>query len=105
MLKSPLPAIRVLIIVLLLCSPASIAQRGHRNPPDIFKDETTLPAAAHQGPDTKAMLQQANELKQLSDSIPGDIEKVTKGIVAKDLGERLKRIEKLAKKLRQQVQP
>jgi hypothetical protein len=87
----------------VLCAP-SFAQRGHRNPPDIFQDQTNLPAATSRGPDPKAMLELANELQQLSDSIPGEVGKVTKGTISKDLGARLKKIEKLAKKLREEVQ-
>ena len=51
----------------------------------------------------KAMQTQANELKQLSDAIPDDIRKLSQGVISKDLGERLKKIEKLAKNLREQV--
>ena len=50
------------------------------------------------------MLEQANQMKHLSDAIPGDIQKLSQGVISKDLGERLKKIEKLAKKLREQVQ-
>jgi hypothetical protein len=58
----------------------------------------------HRGPDRKVMLEQANQMKHLSDAIPGDIQKLSQGVISKDLGERLKKIEKLAKKLREQVQ-
>ena len=43
-------------------------------------------------------------MKQLSDAIPDDIQKLSQGVISKDLSERLKKIEKLAKKLREQVQ-
>jgi hypothetical protein len=93
----------LLLLAAILC-PTSVAQTGHRNPADIFKDESTQPAAAQRRPDTKAMLEQANQLKQLSDAIPDDIQKLSQGVISKDLNERLKKIEKLAKKLREQVQ-
>lgn len=96
-------ALSLLLVAATLCAP-SMAQRGHRNPPDVFQDESHLPAAALSGPDAKVMLAQANEMKQLSDAIPDDIQKLSQGIVSKDLSERLKKIEKLAKKLREQVQ-
>ena len=73
---------------------------GSANPPVVFKDENTLPAATNAKPDPKVMLQQANDLKQLSDAIPNDIQNVTKGLISKDLGERLKKIEKLAKRIK-----
>ena len=86
-----------------LCAP-SMAQRGHRNPPDIFQDQSHPPAATQRGTNPKVLLEQANQMKQLSDAIPDDIQKLSQGVIAKDLSERLKKIEKLAKKLREQVQ-
>ena len=93
----------LLVTVVLVFS--SAAQRGHRDPPAVFQDEEKLPAAAmSHGPDPKLLMQQATELQQLSDAIPGDISKLNQGIVAKDLSERLKKIQKLAKQLRAEVQ-
>jgi hypothetical protein len=97
-------ALSLLLGATLLCSVSVLAQRGHRNPPDVFKDEVALPAAAHQGPDSKAMMQDAVELKQLSDGLPEEVQRTTQGTISADLGARLKRIEKLAKKLRGEVQ-
>ncbi len=96
-------ALSLLLGATVLVAPA-LAQRGHKNPPDIFVDENHLPAATYAGPDPKLMLQQANDLKQMSDAIPADMENLGKGVISKDLGERLKKIEKLAKKLREEVQ-
>lgn len=48
---------------------------------------------------------EARELAELSSSIPAQIEQVNKGQVPKDLGDQLKRIEKLAKHLRSEVLP
>ena len=87
---------------LVLIAPLA-AQRGHGNLPDAYPDESRMPAAYGRS-DPKLMMQQANELKQLSDAIPDDIANVNKGVISKDLGERLKKIEKLAKKLHEEVQ-
>jgi hypothetical protein len=95
-------AVSVLLATVTLGAPA-MAQTGHRNPPDIFKDESTQAAPTPPAPDTKAMLEQANQMKQLSDAIPDDIQRLSQGVISKDLSERLKKIEKLAKKLREQV--
>ncbi len=97
-------ALSLLLAAMLLCAVSVLAQRGHRDAPDVFKDETNLPLAAQQGPDPKVMLQDAVELKQLSDGIPEEIQKTTHGTISADLGARLKKIEKLAKKLRGEVQ-
>jgi hypothetical protein len=87
-----------------LMEPFSGAQRGHREPPVVFTDESHLPAATYARADPKLMLQQANDLKMLSDAIPSDVENVGKGMISKDFSERLKKIEKLAKKLREEVE-
>ncbi len=47
-----------------------------------------------------ALQRDAEELAKLASAIPSDVEQTTKGILPKDLDERLKRIEKLAKHLR-----
>lgn len=44
-----------------------------------------------------------NELLQLSQSVSADINQASKGVLPKDLGEKLKRIEKLSKKLRNEL--
>jgi len=45
----------------------------------------------------------ADELATLAQSVPADIERVQSGTLPKDLLEKLKRVEKLAKKLRSQL--
>ncbi len=95
-------ALSVLLLAATLGAP-SMAQINNGNPPD-FGDKSHPPAALQRGPDWKLMQAQANDLKQLSDAIPDDIQKLSQGVISKDLSERLKKIEKLAKKLRDQVQ-
>ena len=92
----------LLLAAATFCAP-SMAQINNGSPPD-FGDKSHPPAALRRGPDRKVMLEQANQMKHLSDAIPGDIQKLSQGVISKDLGERLKKIEKLAKKLREQVQ-
>jgi len=48
---------------------------------------------------------ETQELRRLADTLPQQIDQVTKGQIPKDLGENLKRIEKLAKHLRSEVSP
>jgi hypothetical protein len=45
----------------------------------------------------------AQELSQLAAELPREIEQVNKGQLPKDLSDRLKRIEKLAKHLRAEI--
>jgi hypothetical protein len=45
----------------------------------------------------------ADELASLAESVPPEVDQATKGVLPKDLSEKLKRIEKLAKQLRSQI--
>lgn len=53
----------------------------------------------------RAVKQEAQDLSELSSSIQDDLQKLQKGMLTKDLHEKLKRLEKLAKHLRQDVEP
>jgi hypothetical protein len=55
--------------------------------------------------DTAKLKQQAYELAQLSAGVPSDLARVAHGQLPKDLADKLKRIEKLAKNLRNQLTP
>lgn len=66
--------------------PPVVVHGGHRHPPDLAK-----------------MKKQAEELAKLAQSIPPDIDKVSKGQLSKDLPSRLKRIDKLSKQLRREL--
>jgi hypothetical protein len=54
-------------------------------------------------PEFLEMQRNAKELSELARSVPSDIDQTMKGMLPKDLVNRLKRIEKLAKQLRNQV--
>jgi len=55
--------------------------------------------------DSAKLKREAEELAQLSAGIPSRVNLVAKGQLPKDLGDQLKRIEKLAKHLRSEVAP
>jgi hypothetical protein len=61
------------------------------------------PQTQKRGVDPAKLRRDAEELASLAQSIPRDVDQTTKGVLPKDLGEKLKRIEKLAKQLRGQV--
>ncbi len=90
--------------VLLLCVSLSLAaQESHRRPlpplpvPPVPVAKPTL--------DVAKLKRQANELATLAQSIPPDIEQVEKGLLPKDLNDKLKRIEKLSKQIRKELLP
>jgi hypothetical protein len=76
------------------------------NVPHLQPQEPTGPSAQ---PKTKLdpdqLQREARELLELSQSLQGDIESVNHGLHPKDTLEKLKRIQKLAKHLRQEIAP
>ncbi len=75
----------------------------HPNPADI------PPLANHHSQksslDIEKLKSDAEELAKLSRSIPSQIDLVARGQLPKDFGPQLKRIEKLAKRLRREICP
>jgi hypothetical protein len=55
--------------------------------------------------DTAALQREAKELLELSQSVQPDIESLKSGLLSKDLTDRLKRIEKISKRLRSEIAP
>ena len=74
----------------------------HRLPMD--RPEVVTPIT-HPRVDRARLERDANELARLAADIPSLIEQANKGLLPKDLSERLKRIEKLSKQLRRELIP
>jgi hypothetical protein len=55
--------------------------------------------------DSRELLQQADELLTLAQQVHVDTKQATEGLLAKDLRDKLKRIEKLSKHLREELTP
>jgi hypothetical protein len=53
----------------------------------------------HRRVDGTQLLREAKELAKLADEVPPLVEQANKGLLSKDLNDRLKRIEKLSKQL------
>jgi len=68
-----------------------------------FDKSIPPPAYKRQSADPTKLREDANELASLAQSIPPAVDQTTKGILPKDLDQKLKRIEKLAKQLRSQI--
>jgi hypothetical protein len=63
------------------------------------------PLTGTPGTDPAKLKQEADELAQLSAGVPSDLARVARGQLPKDLADKLKRIEKLARNLRNQLTP
>src|SRR5581483_5869992 len=53
--------------------------------------------------DTVRLQREAKELSDLAQSVPVDVDSVSRGMLPKDLSDKLKRIEKLSKQLRGEI--
>ena len=102
-----------LLAVSILCfASQDCGQGGRPIPPGVREadKQTNAPVEAPKetkpkGADLAKLKQEADELAKLSAGIPAQIAMVNQGQMPKDLGEQLKRIEKLAKHLRSEVLP
>lgn len=95
---------------ILLCAPAMFAQRPGApslNQADQAeaKSQRDMPPPLNQRAsiDPAKLKHDADELAALAQSVPPEVDQTAKGILPKDLSEKLKRIEKLAKQLRSQI--
>lgn len=63
------------------------------------------PVRAKRSLDLAKVQQEAEELSKLAQSIPPDLEQIRLGTLPKDVGQKLKQIEKLSKQIRGQLNP
>ncbi len=101
------------LVVFLLGMP-SLGAQSHPIPPGVRQADQTEaqtqqnippPTNARAAIDPEKLQREADELAALSASLPPDINQTAKGVLPKDLVDKLKRIEKLAKQLRSQLNP
>jgi hypothetical protein len=100
-----------LFLLLAICViPAMSGRQGRPIPPgareaDKLSNKPLEPplTPAASPPNPAKLKQEADELAQLSAGIPSDLGLVAKGQLPKDLNDKLKRIEKLAKHLRAEL--
>lgn len=93
--------------LLSICSPAQTSigrgidqaqqaeAQSERNVPPPLNPRRTI--------DLAKLRHDADELAALAQSVPPEIDQTTKGVLPKDLTEKLKRIQKLAKQLQSQI--
>ncbi len=63
------------------------------------------PATRHAHLDLARLSQDADDLARIAQTIPPDVAGIQKGLLPKDMIEKLKQIEKLSKQLRKQLSP
>jgi len=96
-------------LLLSICSPAQtsigrgIDQAEHAEAQS--ERNVPPPPVQHRTLDLARLKHDADELAALAQSVPQDVNQTTKGVLPKDLSEKLKRIQKLAKQLQSQINP
>lgn len=101
--------IAVLPFVLLLTLPC-LAQNGQPLPAGMrhaqelqVQNERPLPGPGSGQADALALRREADELANLAASVPSGVQNINKGLLEKDLIQKLKQIEKLSKRLRSEL--
>lgn len=108
-----MPARLVSLLLVLLAVPAvsqqsSIEERISQRIQDHeqkIERVITAPKLDARAARLQATNHDAEELSALSASVQSDLQQLRKGLLAKDLGEKLKKMEKLSKKLRRDMEP
>ncbi|HEX3320038.1 MAG TPA: hypothetical protein VHR84_05015 [Terriglobales bacterium] len=97
----------LLLIMTLYLSVANGQRRENwpKPPEPAMHDETTqTPQARVEHRDLSALENDARELEGLAQMVPNDVTSMKKGLMPKEAVDRLKRIEKLAKKMRSEME-
>jgi len=106
-----LRAARMVLLVSLLTVPALTQQSGMMTPQLPGRNWTLAPSVRPEPPREadlrllrlQAIHEDAQHLSALSISLQSDLQQLQKGMLTKDLADNLKKIERLSKKLRQEV--
>ena len=102
----------VLMFLALISVTANLSVPQHPIPPGVREGEKRINApldppvfSPGKNIDPERLRSEADELAKISAMIPDQVQRVSQGQLPKDLGDKLKRIEKLAKHLRSEVAP
>src|SRR5579859_7504098 len=91
------------LLLVLILSATLLAQHGHHDPSPEDRDANPDRAVVIPRTDTPQALHDSEELLMLSQSVYTELHHAPTATVSKDLRERLKRVEKLSKKLRSEL--
>jgi len=101
----------VLLLVLLLAPVSPVSAQSNRVPVGIREAnkaqdqfDKSIPPPREQVAKPPNLQHDADELAALADSIPPGVTQLAKGLRSRDLEQRLKRIEKLSKRLRSSLE-
>jgi hypothetical protein len=96
--------VRFFLVLLLCCCCWASAQRGHHDPtPQDRNANPDRQLATGATVDPAQLKKDADELAQLASTVPAGVVRAVNGTLDKDLKDRLKKIEKLSKRLRSEL--
>jgi HAMP domain-containing protein len=102
------------LLTFQFCARSATAQGSRPVPPGLHQADKAVrqgeasippPQESRTSIDFAKIRHDADELSALAQSIPTDIDRVSKGMLPKDMVEKLKRIEKISKHLRGELAP
>jgi hypothetical protein len=91
------------LLTVSILSASLLAQHGHRDPSPEDRDANPDRAVVVPTADSAQAMRDSVEMLALSQSVYTDLRHASTATVSKDLRERLKRVEKLSKKLRSEL--
>ena len=93
-----------LLVGLFLVAPQAVGQGVNTaRPPEIHAQHQPSPEQMRDRVGQQRLEQDAKDLSDLCATIPADMDRVRQGLVSKDLIDKLKRIEKLSKRVRDEL--
>jgi hypothetical protein len=96
-------------VLLILCMLSAMALQRRPTYPAVplpmNSGTTQTPPNASKRVDLIQLQQEADDLARTAQTIPSDVESVRKGMLPKDVIQKLKQIEKLSKRLRSELNP
>lgn len=104
-MRSPVVCLCGLVCSLLLAAPQRSSHRGFRRSAAEQRttDTDAAPLLSRRPVDAAKVRREAEELAKLAQSIQAGVEMAEKGVLSKDLGDNLKKIQKLSKRLRSEL--
>lgn len=105
------PSAYLLAVLLAFCAatvgqsiPPGAPMPHSADVPVVFVPNAPIQGSQRQHIDPLELRREANQVLELSKSIQSDVEAVTRGLLPTDMIEKLKKIEKLSKHLRNQIE-
>jgi hypothetical protein len=108
-MRKPFSSLILLALCSFLSSSANPVSQQRPIPPGLREGQKQInkpldpPLIDTPGPNAAKLKREGDELAQLSAGVPSDLARVARGQLPKDLAEKLKRIEKLARNLRNEL--